>query len=562
MEAVKEQTLREYMQAGPLHTAEAVRIARQVADEVESAHGRGLVHPNLNPSNIILAYDEQGLRQIRVVGFSAAERGESIVDDEDDVSTAGLSSETARYMSPEQCAGSEPDARSNAYSLGIILYEMIAGRPPFTGPTATAIAGKHINEMPPQLSASRTGVLEPLSGLVTQMLRKNPVTRLPIAQFARTLRFLEYMTSSLSADSPERASITVPLTIPDLDSLHDARVTQPLSSPIKSSEVNAPPDLLADEDETTTLDGDAPRDGVSVAALSAVLEDERKSHTGTAGEASAEADAATVITARPRPEVAPVTESLSEPIVHSKVSVPLTQAAEGRGASSQRPRARRFSSPLLVVAGIALLALALAGIWFASRRPVTSEPGASGEAAETSPPTTDVTAPPPGQSATANQPNPAATNPTPGVRPTSPANTNGAGLQRGGGAAAETANVALRENLGGWITATNGRNLSKVMSYYMPKLDVFYRQRNVPASTVRAEKLRLFGQATSIRLQTGEPETTLSRDGRTATMRFRKQYVIVGGRQTRRGEVIQEIIWTKTQAGWKIRSERDVQVVR
>lgn len=121
--------------------------------------------------------------------------------------------------------------------------------------------------------------------------------------------------------------------------------------------------------------------------------------------------------------------------------------------------------------------------------------------------------------------------------------------------------AALRAALDEWIAATNRRDLARQMTFYPPTLSAFYRERNVARSAVLAEKRRLFARAEVIDVQASTPEITL--DGvDTATMRFRKTYDIRGPQASRRGEVVQELRWTKTPEGWKITSERDVQVIR
>ena len=120
-----------------------------------------------------------------------------------------------------------------------------------------------------------------------------------------------------------------------------------------------------------------------------------------------------------------------------------------------------------------------------------------------------------------------------------------------------TLNGALEE----WIAATNARDIQRQMDFYNPTVNAFYRTRNVPREAVRAEKSRVFGRAGLIDIKAAAPGIRLSRDGRTATMRFRKKYAIEGGGEDRRGEVVQELRWRRTNDGWKIVSERDLQVI-
>lgn len=122
--------------------------------------------------------------------------------------------------------------------------------------------------------------------------------------------------------------------------------------------------------------------------------------------------------------------------------------------------------------------------------------------------------------------------------------------------------LTLRGALDEWIAATNARDIERQMDFYLPTLAAYYLQRTVPRAAVRAEKARVFAHATTIDIHAAEPEILLREDGSTAVMRFRKTYVIAGGGQDRRGEVIQELRWQRTQAGWRISSERDVKVLR
>ena len=119
----------------------------------------------------------------------------------------------------------------------------------------------------------------------------------------------------------------------------------------------------------------------------------------------------------------------------------------------------------------------------------------------------------------------------------------------------------LRAALGEWITATNARDIDRQMNFYEPRVSTFYLTRNVSREAVRAEKTNVFARASAVDVRADEPQIKVDPDGRTATMRFRKQYAIEGGGQERRGAVIQELRWRRTPFGWKITSERDLRVV-
>jgi hypothetical protein len=120
----------------------------------------------------------------------------------------------------------------------------------------------------------------------------------------------------------------------------------------------------------------------------------------------------------------------------------------------------------------------------------------------------------------------------------------------------------LRNALNQWIEATNGRNIEKQMSFYMPELKAFYLARNASRDSVRAEKARVFANAKSIDIRAEEPEIIFQDGGRTAIMRFRKKYNVTDKQKSRSGEVIQELRWQQTNGTWRIFSERDVRVIR
>ncbi|HYY55950.1 MAG TPA: nuclear transport factor 2 family protein [Pyrinomonadaceae bacterium] len=126
--------------------------------------------------------------------------------------------------------------------------------------------------------------------------------------------------------------------------------------------------------------------------------------------------------------------------------------------------------------------------------------------------------------------------------------------------AGEGDSATLRRALEGWVAATNARDLEGLMRFYGPKMNAFYRARDVSQDFVRADRTRLFRRADSIEVVAGEPEIEIDHDG--ASMRFRKRYVTrVDGRE-RRGEVMQLLQWQRTGEGWKIVGERDVRVLR
>ena len=150
---------------------EAVRIAREIAEALAYAHERGIVHRDIKPENILL----EGEHAV-VADFGVARAIESASSDR--LTETGLAVGTAVYMSPEQAAGTgRVDGRSDIYSLGCVLYEMLAGEPPFGGGTPQAVIAKHMQAPVPKLGVVRPSVSGALQGVISKTLAKVPADR-------------------------------------------------------------------------------------------------------------------------------------------------------------------------------------------------------------------------------------------------------------------------------------------------------------------------------------------------------------------------------------------------
>ena len=182
MPYVEGETLRERLiREKQLSLDDARRIAVQVLSALEYAHAHGVIHRDIKPENVLLEGDQA------VVADLGIARAISAVG-ENRLTETGLSLGTPSYMSPEQaCAERELDARTDIYSLGCVLYEMLAGEPPFTGPTAQAIIAKRLSEPIPHLGTVRT-VPPAVETVVTKALAKVPADRFrTAADFAAAL---------------------------------------------------------------------------------------------------------------------------------------------------------------------------------------------------------------------------------------------------------------------------------------------------------------------------------------------------------------------------------------
>lgn len=166
-EYVQGRTLRDYLRRkGPMEIKLALHILRQVASALQVASENGIVHRDIKPENILLTNKGEA----KVADFGLAQltlQGERV-----SLTQTGMTMGTPLYMSPEQVNGLPLDSRSDIYSFGIMAYHMLAGRPPFSGDTAMAVAVKHLNEKPPLISEFRVDLPPPVMEFVKRLIQK------------------------------------------------------------------------------------------------------------------------------------------------------------------------------------------------------------------------------------------------------------------------------------------------------------------------------------------------------------------------------------------------------
>ena len=165
-QALRERLVRE----GRLSVVDAVQLAAEVADALEYAHGRGVVHRDIKPENILLARSHAMVADFGIARALSEAAGENLT-------TTGAVLGTPAYMSPEQAEGARVDGRSDQYALACVAYEMLSGKPPFTGATPQAVLVRHLNEVPASLRLVRPPLPSHVIRAVEVALAKSPADR-------------------------------------------------------------------------------------------------------------------------------------------------------------------------------------------------------------------------------------------------------------------------------------------------------------------------------------------------------------------------------------------------
>jgi serine/threonine-protein kinase len=220
MELLEGRTLREILnREAPLETARATSIMLQTSDAVAAAHVAGIIHRDLKPSNILVTQSADQPAAVKVLDFGIATF--SADDDEDAPVVAQTNTVigTPRYMSPEQHNGNELTPAADVYSLGVILYEMLAGMAPFSGSTPAEIAEKHANNPPHSPREIVAAIPQDVERVVLHALEKQPSDR-P----ANAGEFRRELLETANRLGLEHHAIT---SAPGIEELRDAGVESP-----------------------------------------------------------------------------------------------------------------------------------------------------------------------------------------------------------------------------------------------------------------------------------------------------------------------------------------------
>ena len=163
---------------GPFEADRVVRVGATICSALAYAHSKGIVHRDVKPANVLVGDD--GLLKVGDFGIAKA------VSASNDITTTGTIMGTVAYISPEYASDRELDARSDIYSLGIVLYELVVGKPPFEETTSMATAMKHLNEPPAPPRTRRAGIPRALEAVVMKALEKDPDRRFASADEMQT----------------------------------------------------------------------------------------------------------------------------------------------------------------------------------------------------------------------------------------------------------------------------------------------------------------------------------------------------------------------------------------
>jgi serine/threonine protein kinase len=234
-EFIDGETLRQKIAAGPLQINEALQIAEQIASALADAHGAGIIHRDIKPENIMLRSD--GV--VKVLDFGLAKLVERPVTRSEDPTRplmqtrAGVVMGTIGYMSPEQARGLPLDARTDIWSLGVTLYEMVAGQAPFEGPNHSDIIAAILEREPRSLTSLATAAPEPLEWIVTKALTKERDDRYQTArEILNDLRRLKQRLS-VAAELERGGAVPRPATDGSVPRLADQSATATASNRLK-----------------------------------------------------------------------------------------------------------------------------------------------------------------------------------------------------------------------------------------------------------------------------------------------------------------------------------------
>ncbi|MCI0487310.1 MAG: protein kinase [Blastocatellia bacterium] len=566
MELVKGRSLRQIVgREGRITPSRAVSLMKAICAGVGAAHRHNVVHRDIKPDNIIVRPpDSEGETETaKVLDFGIAKLRDQAADQH--LTQTGVVIGTPYYMSPEQCRAEELDARSDVYSLGAMMYEMLAGTPPFSAATSTGVVAKHLTEPPPPLPP-QLNISPAIEAVILRALSKNPAARQPDASvLGRELQ------SAMSGAQDRTITAQVappPSTQPGYGSPPPS--TQPgygsptpqYATPPPQYATPAPPQYYATP-PPRPVRSRAPLIAelvivivILVGGLAAVLfwkskTDNTNDNRNTPGQTPAVASSNSNSNAYPG-SIGAGNNRNSSP------GIQLPEIPDDSGNTGGGSSAPSTGVPAVIdkiVRGVRLSEDDLAGLSANELRVLRNIVYARhGRSFET----------PALQRFFDNQP---------WYRRNS--NYNDSLLT-----AADRANVSLiraaesraasstdtsslqaevLDTIEGWAAATRAHDLDAHISYYAPVLDTYYNRKSVSRNLVRADRERAYARYSRLDVQITNIRISVDSSGIRANATFDKTYEFSGGGQL--SGSVQQMLWFVRVGGrWRITGEKDLQV--
>ncbi len=248
MELVEGESLARLIERGPMIPLDAVRVATHVADGLAEAHRKGIVHRDIKPDNIIVS-----VRYVKVLDFGIAKQIGTAADK--GLTQGNVVIGTPHYMSPEQAMGKNVDSRTDMFSLGTVLYEMLSGKKPFSGKAVTETLLSIVMHEPVDIAKAAPGITPALADVVRRCMKKQPDERYPDCDELRTA-----LVRSLKEDPKSARQSRIPTVAvrPDARRVAPEPPPRPAVSSHPAPTAPAPPPkasagraLVADDDPTT-----------------------------------------------------------------------------------------------------------------------------------------------------------------------------------------------------------------------------------------------------------------------------------------------------------------------